>query len=190
VQASTILTDAIMPLRGRDLPPDIPIVLERRFLGNDYTAGLIFQNADAPFTISPGSRYPTFPIVGRADDIRRFWDTFYTRANNPAILAVAANGNTINPAQFVYDNVLYPKAQFYYINAGKTGNSKLPGINTRLLRGLLPPGVLFSLLIGTPRETFTDTRCHLTGEFATGISLGRLNIPMQLTIHTTTPKSC
>jgi hypothetical protein len=151
VQTGTILTDAIRAVRGIALGDDIPIVFERRFLGNEYRAGLIFPNEEVPLTLTNG--YPVFRIVGRNDDIARFWNTFYSRTEDQGVLSHAAKGGRINPAKFIYANVLYPRAQIFLVRQDKCGQKSLPVINTHILRGLLPPGVLFSLLVVAPKRT-------------------------------------
>jgi len=150
VQPGTILTDAIRSIRGATLEDDVPIVLERRFLGNGYKAGLIFPNEETPLTFQSG--YPTFRIAGREEDVGRFWATFYSRTEDRAILSKATQGCLINPAKFIYRNVLYPKAQIFLVRRDRCGLRSLPTINTRILRGLLAPGLLFSILLVAPKR--------------------------------------
>jgi len=151
VPPGTILTDAVRSVRGLPLGDDVPIVFERRFLGCNYRAGLIFPNEEVPLTLKRG--YPVFRLVGREDDVSRFWDSFYSRTDDRALLSKAAKGGWINPAKFIYDNVLYPRAQIFLIRQDRCGPKSLPVINTRILRGLLPPGLLFSLLLVAPHRT-------------------------------------
>jgi len=190
VQAGTILTDAIRVIRGRDFPDRLPLVLERRFLGADYSAGLVFPNEEMPVTIMPGFRYPTFPIIGRDEDVRLFWGLFYARADNPAILSHAANGPTINPAKFLYDNVLYPKTQFYFVDLGKTGPNRLPSVNTGLLRGLLPPGVLFSLLVMAKKQTLVADSLEFAGRSESGTAARKIQGTITLTANHFQMKKC
>ena len=145
--AGTILTDAIIPIQGRTLPEEMPVILERRFLGPEYKAGLIFPNEEVPLEITSTLPWPTFKLIGRDEDVLTFWESFYSRVADRAILRQVAPGGRINPAKFVHEHVLYPRAMFYLIHTKKLGPNKLPMINTRLLRGLLPPGLLFSLLL-------------------------------------------
>lgn len=154
IQAGTFLTDAVEPVRGKILPDGIPIILERRFLGSDYKAGLIFPNEESTLSLDRQIPYPTFLIVGRDEDIMKFWNTFYERMDDRAILSDASVGGTINPARFVYQNILYPRAQFYRVYREKCGPDILPVINSRLFRGLLPPGVLFSVLTVSQAGSF------------------------------------
>ncbi len=153
VRAGTFLTDAIEPIKGSSLPAGIPIILERRFLGAEYGAGLIFPNEESVLTLDRRRPYPTFRIVGRDEDVGRFWAVFYERAGDRSILSRHAVGGTMNPARFLYRHVLYPRALFFRVFRDRCGPATLPVINTRLFRGLLPPGVLFSIL------TVTKTQC-------------------------------
>jgi len=160
--AGTILTDAIQPMRGHTLPAGVPLVMERRFLGHAYQAGLIFPNEEVPLTIGRDNPYPTFRIVGREEDVRLFWRSFHDRTEDRSLLARAGSGGFLNPARFLFEQVLYPRVQFYLIYLDKTGPHRLPNINTRLFRGLLPPGVLFSLLVVAPHQSLPLDPLHLT----------------------------
>lgn len=161
LQAGTILTDAIRPIRGHTLPPDVPLVLERRFLGHAYQAGLIFPNEEVPLTIGGDAPYPTFRIIGREEDVRLFRQSFDNRTEDGSLLARAGSGGFLNPARFLFEQVLYPRVQFYLVFLDQTGPNRLPNINTRLFRSLLPPGVLFSLLTVAPRRTIRLDPLHL-----------------------------
>lgn len=144
IQAGTILTDAIQSVRGSKLPDGIPIVFERRFLGLDFLAGLIFPNETVPLEYVNGQL--RFKIVGREVDIERFWNKLYARAITPDILRAGILGERVNPAKFFYENILRPRAHFFVTNMRKTGPNRLSMANTQVFRRLLPPGILFSLL--------------------------------------------
>jgi hypothetical protein len=148
VPAGTILTDAITPIYGRNFPAGEPLLLSRLFLGREYIAGLIFPNEDVPITFD--KKRLVFKIIGRNEDIRRFWDTIYARTADDTFLAEAAVQGMVNPAEFIYRNVLYPRARFYRIYADKSGGKRLPAVNTRIFRNLLQPGVLFDIVLFMP----------------------------------------
>jgi hypothetical protein len=152
VPPGTILTDAITPIYGRVFPDGEPLLLERRFLGQEYIAGLIFPNEELPLTFDRNR--PVFKIIGRNEDIRLFWNTVYSRITDKMFLIKAAVGGRINPAKFIYENILYPRARFYRIYTDRLGVNRLPTVNTKILRDLLPPGILFDmLLLGVPVQS-------------------------------------
>jgi len=188
VQAGTILTDAIRTIRGRDFPEGVPLVLERRFLGNAYSAGLVVPNEEMPITISPGFRYPVFPVIGRDDDVRLFWESFYARAGDPAFLS--RTGPTVNLARFLYDHLLYPRLQFYFIDLGKTGLNRLPVTNTNLFRGLMPPGVLFSLLVLAKKQTLDTDLLEFTGRSKFGVATNAIQGHISFTANNFQIKRC
>jgi hypothetical protein len=160
IQAGTFLTDAIQAIRGRSLPDDVPIIFERRFLGNDYRAGLIFPNEDQPLVMNAAHPHPTFQIIGRDEDVQRFWHSFYSHTNDSALLSRVASGGVLNPARFIYDHVLYPRAQIYLVHLDKTGPNRLPNVNTHLFRELLPPGILFSIMAVAPNRSLALDALH------------------------------
>jgi hypothetical protein len=145
IPCGTILTDAVLPISGKSFPEGAPLFLDRRFLGQNYIAGLIFPNEEVRLTMD-GSR-PVFPIIGRNEDVRRFWDTIYSHTTDRTFLTQSAIGGWINPAGFIYENALYPRARFYRIYTDKLGNKQLPMVNTKLFRELLLPGLLFDMLL-------------------------------------------
>jgi hypothetical protein len=185
----TVLTDAITALRGTEWtqtalfldellyrltiqnnpnadikpPPvrqNIPLVLERRFLGDDYKAGLVFPNERVVMTYDPLTGHREFPIIGQAEDVQHFWEEFYKRTENASEILSAEGefthtGELINPAEFIYNNVLYPRLQSFVIRYEKTGKDRLPMRNTQVFRKLLPPGILFSLLVEAPELNTT-----------------------------------
>ena len=179
LQTGTILTDAVHVIRGRSLPNGIPVVMERRFLGNSYQAGLIFPNEEVPLEIGREYSYPTFRIIGKQEDVRLFWDSFYSRTDDRSLLSQAASGGILNPARFIYDHVLYPRAQFYQVFLDKTGPNRLPNINTRVFRSLLPPGILFALLVVAPSRSLSLDPLNLT---CTNSRHGRTGVPVKLTV--------
>ena len=188
IRAGTILTDAIRAIRGRDFPEGLPLVLERRFLGREYSAGLVFPNEEMPVTIPPGFRYPVFPVIGREDDVCLFWETFYARAGDPAVLS--RTGPTVNPARFLYDKVLYPRLQFYYMDLGKTGPNRLPVTNTNLFRGLMPPGVLFSLLVLSKKPAFDTDLLEFAGRSKFGVAAKTIRGAIPFTAENFQTKRC
>jgi hypothetical protein len=156
----TILTDAIAPLRGRELQHNIPLVFERRFLGDGYKAGLVFPNEQLPVEYDPLTGQRKFPIIGQAEDVQHFWQEFYKRNESANEILYNAKmfthkGETINPAYFIYNEILYPRLQSFVIRYEKTGKARLPMRNTQIFRKLLPPGILFSLLVEAPELNLT-----------------------------------
>ena len=153
VPPGTILTDAITVTSQKHLPEGMPLFLERRFLGRDYLAGLYFPNEFVRVQHTADSRAERatvrFPIVGRAEDVERFWTMFHER-DLSSQLSNAFAGDWVNPAEFIYETVLYPRLRIFQIEYGKTGSQRLPMANTQILRSLLPPGVLFSLQMAMP----------------------------------------
>jgi hypothetical protein len=146
----TVLTDAVVGCRGIELKEAVPLVFERRFLGADYKGGLIFPNEDTPVSIDAATGNYSFRIVGDPDDVKLFWDTFNFRGGQELLRAGVYNGVrglTINPARFIYTDILYPRLQLFLVRYGLTGAGRLPMMNTGLFRKLLSPGLLFSLLV-------------------------------------------
>jgi hypothetical protein len=132
-----------------------------------------------------------FPIIGRAEDITRFWDTFYERAIDPDVLAKASPGNWINPAKFVYEHVFYPRLRFFQIDISKTGKERLPMVNTKILRSLVPPGVLLSLQLQAPPTQKPDIGVMMRGEARTpGIGLRRIACSVSFTGEKGTVRVC
>jgi hypothetical protein len=148
--AGTILTDAISVIHHKSLPRGIPLFLERRFLGHDYLSGLCFPNEEVRVSHNADMTKATFTIIGRQEDVDRFWRTFHERVLDPNLPKMTALGGWINPAAFIYENVLYPRVRLFYVDMAKTGPQRLPMVNTRVLRSLIPPGVLFSLHMSMP----------------------------------------
>ena len=80
----------------------------------------------------------------------RFWRTFHERVSRPELLKQISLGGWINPAEFIYENVLYPRVRLFYVDMAKTGGDRLPMVNTKVLRSLLPPGIIFPLQVAMP----------------------------------------
>lgn len=186
----TILTDAIRPIRGRSFPENVPLVLERRFLGTSYASGLVFPNGDFPLTRHLRTRRWTFPVTGREEDVNRFWDTFYARTADPELLTSATVGGKINPARFLYEQLLYPRARFYAVSLEKSGDNRLPTINTQVFRGLLPPGVLFSLLTSSVTPSNLDLPSWSGSAEPIGVSAARVALAIPLHFTKITIKPC
>jgi hypothetical protein len=133
----------------------------------------------------------TFPIIGRTEDIVRFWNTFYTRAFDEDVLAKASPGNWINPAKFVYEHVFYPRLRFFQVDISKTGKEKLPMVNTKILRSLVPPGVLLSLQLQAPRTPEPDIGVMVRGEAKSpGIGLRRVACSVSFSGVAKSPRAC
>jgi hypothetical protein len=144
--AGTVLTDAILPIFGDAFPDGEPLLIDKRFLDKSYISGLTFPNELLPLTYDKGHR-PVFDVVGRHEDIARFWDSIYSHVEDKLFLVKSAVGGKINPAKFIYENVYYPSVLFFRVYIDKTGKNKLPTENTSILRSLLVPGVLFDILL-------------------------------------------
>jgi hypothetical protein len=123
-----------------------------------------------------------FPIIGRAEDIARFWNTFYERALDPDVLAKVSPGNWINPAKFVYEHVFYPRLRFFQIDISKTGKERLPMVNTKILRSLVPPGVLLSLQLQAPSAPEPDIGVRVRGQARTP-GLGMKRVSCSVSFH-------
>jgi hypothetical protein len=153
LSVGTCLTDAITPLRWRSLPDAASLFLERRFLGRDYLAGLVFPNRDVPIDYDSGTGRYTFSVVGKREDVARFWDELYLRNENAAELirggagVVVGGSVAINPAAFIHANILYPRLQLFYVKYAMTGKNRLPMMNTSVFRRLLSPALLFSMIM-------------------------------------------
>jgi hypothetical protein len=121
-------------------------------------------------------RRAIFPIIGRAEDITLFWKTFYERAIDPDVLAKASPGNWTNPAKFVYEHVFYPRLRFFQIDISKTGKERLPMVNTKILRSLVPPSVLLSLQLQARPVLESDIGVMVRGQAnIPGVGLGRVS---------------
>ena len=207
VPAGTILTDAILLIRGRTFSSSsnfsavdgswrverseyeqlrcngtLPLILERRFLGHAYQAGLIFPNEEVPLVIGRDGPWPTFRIIGREEDVRLFWRSFYERTEDRSLLAQVSSGGFLNPARFIFEQILYPRARFSLVFLDKTGPNRLPNINTRLFRDLLPPGILFSLLVVAPHQSMRLDPLHLACSHAQTYRTGPPT-RLSLTLH-------
>ena len=157
VKPGTILSDGIVPVTSNSFTEKslnkLPLLLERRFLGKNYSAGLIFPNEEVKLQWLPKWKSPGFPIIGRPEDVDSFWSMFHARGLLREAFPDMMLGGHTNPAQFLY-NILYPRALFYTAYLDKCGVRRLPTVNSRVFRELVPPGVLFSLMLVSPKECF------------------------------------
>jgi hypothetical protein len=66
-----------------------------------------------------------------------------------------------------YENVFYPRLRFFLIDISKTGKERLPMVNTKILRSLVPPGVLLSLQLQAPPTPKPEIGVMVRGEAKT-----------------------
>jgi hypothetical protein len=144
LERGQILNDAAIPVFGRDIEEDL--FLERRFLGKGFLSGLLFPNREEKVQQDDLYTKAWFSVEGREEDIDLFWSLFLSRVNQQDILKTESFGGWINPARFIYRNLLYPRIRFYEVDLNKCG-TLLPMENTQIFRQLIPPGVLFSLRV-------------------------------------------
>lgn len=161
VQAGDQLVDTVQIFEFHDGEvPDVSdlsaISLDRNFLLDNFSGGITFNNTTATLEVDTSGIFTRieFDIGGFPGDTEEFWDLFHSRGiADPPTLAqlldqrsnkvgepVASNlPATINPLEFLIQNVLRNNAFVVKIKASQQGENALPLASARQLRKIVPP---------------------------------------------------
>lgn len=140
------------------------LALDNQFLSADYTGSLSFINADVPLIVETvaAKTKVSFELGGWEADVSKFWNEVHSRGlengqtlanllderENPSTEPLAgALPATINPLEFLIQNVLRNNAFLLFLRLSKRGEDFLPIKRLELLRKLLPPHTTLIILI-------------------------------------------
>lgn len=134
------------------------------FLPGDFVDGLSFRNADVPLEVETvdGKTKISFEVGGIPTDVDAFWDLVHEKGVASGVtlaryLDVRGTGATteptaaslpatINPLQFLIENVLRYNAYIVRIKASQAAGP-IALSNTRLFRKIVPPWTAMLILI-------------------------------------------
>jgi hypothetical protein len=140
------------------------IVLGKGLLSAEFAGELIFRNEDVALEVTGviGSERVEFSIGGHPLDIELFWDTVHARQatyGQSLFDLLATQGlplpATINPLEFVMDNILRNNAMVIHLEADSFGPTALGFGPGEMIRRIMPPHTAILLVIELPG--FTDS---------------------------------
>lgn len=162
----------------RRVIPDIPqLTLAVGILPDEVTADLTFYNRTCEWTVSSdiyGLTKMTFPVSGFADDVTWFWDSVHAagvaagqtlanlldrRGNQIGEPTAADLPTTVNPLQFLVDNLLHANLFVAYVHASELNGLPLRWVSK--LRRILPPHVALAIVLVL--QTLSDS-ATMTGD--------------------------
>ncbi len=191
IRRGDFLTTAVRlnELNTRQLPEDLLwLAVEPRFLPAGFHGSLVFDNAAVPLEIddSGDDVEVRFAIGGAPEDVELFWDAVHaagvaadstlaelldSRTNPTGPPSAAYLPATINPAQFLVDNIFRNNLFLVRLDSSQFGVDQLPLSRLSRLREALPPhvGVLIQISSTMPAGSFDLTTITGDGD-AAGVS--------------------
>lgn len=162
VYAGDFLTDSLQVIElNRGFNADIQaITIEEGVLASGFLSGLTFENEEVPVVVEPnvnGKTKISWELGGFELDVAAFWDDVHSRGvqlgislancldlrENPTGEPTAASlPATINPLQFLIDNVLRDNAYVVKLKENSNFANKLEFIPAEHLRKIQPPHTL------------------------------------------------
>lgn len=130
--------------RGR-VPDSLQaLVLSKSYLTVGYTAGVSFRNADVTLSVDSTTGQVRFEVGGYPSDVERFWTEYYSRCDaagvdGAAVIQSAASKNTINPLEFLVENVLRYNFIIAQVDFNARGPDAFDATYIDQIRSLLPP---------------------------------------------------
>jgi hypothetical protein len=173
VQAGQSLTDALVVYeltRGETPSSLYNLTLGKGYLANGYFGGLSFPNKDVDLVVTTdddGYTKLSCELGGWPGDVTQFWDDFHTRGKaagqtlaqlldqrtnqvgEPTSVNLPA---TINPLEFLVENVLRYHVAIVKLVPQYFGPDALPLSTLRYLRQYLPPHVGMLIQVTTAAE--------------------------------------
>lgn len=152
----------------RGITPDIPaLVLDHGMVGCGYVAGLIFENKTVPLIVEEnvdGYTKVSFEIGGFELDVQHFWDEVHRRGvESGQTLANALTSSdfqslnieptannlpsTINPFQFLCENILRYQALIVRLRPASFGSNALSLAHARHLSKIVPPRTMMLVVV-------------------------------------------
>jgi hypothetical protein len=140
--------ERLTPNRGQSSDRLQVIVLGKGMLANIFNGELGFENKVVPVEVlgPPGDERAEWEISGHPLDVELFWDTVYDNrlvyGSSMYDLLKAEDGPfpaTVNPMEFMLENVLRNNTVIFIVDAGDFGDDALglgPGAT---LRRIVPP---------------------------------------------------
>lgn len=149
----------------------VPIVTElaavevgQGFIVSGFVGGITFYNKSTPLDVDTSGIFTRieFSVGGFVGDIAEFWDQFHARGvDNPPTLAqlldqrtnkvgeptAAALPVSINPLEFLIQNVLRNNAFVVKIRVNQQGPNRIPLSHAKQLRRIIPPHTAIILLV-------------------------------------------
>lgn len=152
--------DGIVP-SSEDL---VGLQLDRGMLAGVFADGITFHNREVDVTVDTSGIFTRveFEVGGFVGDVTKFWDDFHNRGiDSPPTLAqlldqrVTKVGEpgpsnlpaTINPLEFLIQNVLRNNAYVVKIKVTRQGEHALPLSKLRQLRKMVPPHTAMIILL-------------------------------------------
>jgi hypothetical protein len=186
VMAGDRLVDTLTfyPFNRGQLPPDLrALAVGRGFLPEGYLAELVFENKSVITSVEmdvDGYTKFSFPLGGFPTDVEQFWDAVHasgvaagqtiamlldrrpvdSRTTQPTGLALP---KSVNPLEFLIENVLRANAFAVRIRSGLGGPSAAGIDRLRILRKVIPPPTACFLVT---EHSFSD-EAELSGDGTT-----------------------
>lgn len=148
------------------VPADlIGLAMGRGFLTAGYYGDITFENTETPLIVEPdvdGFTKVSFDLGGFPADVEYFWEQVHTRGiaagqtlahlldvrDNPIGEPLAASlPATINPLEFLCQNLLRFNAFVVYIRAGVLGDDSLGLSAAAHLRRIIPPATAMLVVV-------------------------------------------
>jgi len=192
------LVDALQPIElNRGTESVVPLIeLDRGFLPADFAYSLVFNNLESPVTVSEGGTTALeFDVGGAPNDVALFWQLVraaeqergYTLAQlldrrTPPLASEPTTATlpaTINPAEFLADNLLIGNALLYVVKS-QFATEGLGLSWLRVFRDIVPPWnaviVIVSLSVADAAVPLVDEDAvvnYATGENTDTVDLSQ-----------------
>lgn len=167
VQQDDPLVDTLefLEFNRGEMPSDLAAIeIPRDMLVGDYYGGISFPNDEKDLIVSTDGVFTRveFELGGFPGDVAEFWDQFHARGvANPPTLAqlldrrenppdepgAASLPETINPLQFLIENVLRHHAFAVRLKPRQFGSQALGLGYARFLRDIIPPHTWMLILL-------------------------------------------
>ena len=150
--------------RGKTPANLAAIEMPRDMLAGEYYGGIIFSNRETPLLVSTDGVFTRveFEVGGFPGDVREFWDQFHARGvadpptlaqlldrreNPPDEPGAASLPETINPLEFLIENVLRHHTFAVRLKPQQFGSDALGLGYARFLREIIPPHTWMLILV-------------------------------------------
>lgn len=155
------------------------LVIGRGILGNGFFGDLVFENTDVPLEVTgdTGQERVEFEIKGHPLDVELFWDTVhanrlvYGQGFYDLLRVQGQLPATINPMEFIVENILRNNAFAIRISVAGFGAEALGLKPAKLLRRIVPPHTTLLLIVELPGMSDSATMLD-DGSFTNGIATG------------------
>lgn len=210
VKAGQCLTDTLSIYefnRGQTIPTNVipSLALDRTIFGRQLWGDLVFENKDVPVVVTAnddGYSELRWDVIGFPGDVEEFWSSVHSTgvaANKTLAMCLdvretpdgqpgaASLPETINPVQFLFDNILRSNVVVVQLKVSAERSQRLAFIPAEQLRRIQPPHTLMLFLM---ELAYSDSSVTMAGpgtEETAGYAENVSNFACMVTTETIEP---